>query len=98
MPDAVPMAVRRERNEMLTILSEKKRQAFYRRHVGQVRPVLFETGNLPGMMGGFTDNYIRVERAMDPALLNTVVPVHLTEKSAFLRENQTPRPSNPHPA
>lgn len=98
MPDPVPMALRRERNEMLTILSEKKRQHFYRQHIGQTRPVLFEPGSQPDMMGGFTDNYIRVEQTLDPDLLHQVVPVRLAEKHLFPPEKQIPVPTKPHPA
>ena len=42
MSDVVPMAERRRRNEMLTILSQKKRRYFYEQFIGDTRPVLFE--------------------------------------------------------
>ncbi|MFM2299307.1 MAG: tRNA ((6)-L-threonylcarbamoyladenosine(37)-C(2))-methylthiotransferase MtaB, partial [Bacteroidota bacterium] len=42
MKDVVPVKVRMERGEMLRGLSEKKRMAFYREHLGTSRPVLFE--------------------------------------------------------
>jgi threonylcarbamoyladenosine tRNA methylthiotransferase MtaB len=41
MKDVVPVKVRMERGEMLRGLSEKKRMAFYREHLGTSRPVLF---------------------------------------------------------
>jgi threonylcarbamoyladenosine tRNA methylthiotransferase MtaB len=75
----VPLAERRRRNKMLTILSEKKRRAFYERHVGQQRPVLFERGPRPGYLSGHTDNYIRIEAPLDEAWVNHVVPVQLAE-------------------
>lgn len=77
MSGVVPMEVRRQRNEILSRLSEKKRDAFYRQHLGQVRPVLFESSKTANQMSGFTDNYIRIEAPLDPALLNTISPVSL---------------------
>lgn len=77
MPGRVPMEVRRMRNEMLTILSEKKRRHFYEQHLGQVREVLFEHSKQAGRMSGFTDNYIRVDLPFEPGCINTVHPVRL---------------------
>lgn len=77
MPDVVPVNVRRERNEMLTILSEKKRREFYKQHLGQQRPVLFEQHKNKRLMSGYTDNYIRIEAPFDPAYLNGIAEVTL---------------------
>jgi threonylcarbamoyladenosine tRNA methylthiotransferase MtaB len=75
MKDVVPQGVRNTRVEMLRILSEKKKQAFYRKHLGTARPVLFEKEEDGGKMHGFTDNYIKVTSGYDPLLINTVQPV-----------------------
>lgn len=56
----VPLAVRHERNKILRHLSYKKMQYFTHKHIGQMRPVLFEGQNKSGMMEGYTDNYIRI--------------------------------------
>ncbi len=77
MPGRVPMEVRRQRNDMLTILSEKKRRHFYEQHLGQVREVLFEHSKQPDRMTGFTDNYIRIDMPFDAELINTIRPVRL---------------------
>ncbi|MCB0657035.1 MAG: tRNA (N(6)-L-threonylcarbamoyladenosine(37)-C(2))-methylthiotransferase MtaB [Saprospiraceae bacterium] len=77
MVDPVRMEVRRERNRQLTILSEKKRRAFYASFRGQVRPVLFEKSNKPGCMTGFTDNYLKVDLPLEGERLNTIFPVRL---------------------
>jgi len=61
MPGSVAIADRRRRNALLTSLSEQKRMAFYRSHLGQSRPILFERSRTAGRMSGFTDNYIRIE-------------------------------------
>lgn len=79
MEDTVPMHVRRKRNEMLTILSEKKKQFFYRKHLGESRPVLFENSREEGKMTGFTDNYIRIETKSEESLLNQIGLVKLNE-------------------
>ena len=82
MDGAVPVEERRRRNEMLTILSEKKRRAFYEAHLGQVRSVLFEKHSDPGLLSGFTDNYIKIEFPFAEGLLNSIRPVLLEAVSA----------------
>lgn len=77
MPDQVPVAERRRRNEMLTILSEKKRRHFYNQHLGTERDVLFEQSKSEGKMSGFTDNYLRIEMDLREDMINTIAPVHL---------------------
>jgi len=77
MPDPVPMAERRRRNEMLAILSEKKKRAFYEQQLGQTRPVLFEKSKKKGTVTGFTDNYVKIEALLEESWINHVVPVHL---------------------
>lgn len=57
----VPMEVRRQRNEVLRLLSEKKKQHFYAEHFGTTRKVLIEQSNSEDFAEGFTDNYIRVQ-------------------------------------
>ena len=79
---AVPVKERMQRSEMLRILSEKKRRAFYTEHIGSVRPVLFEQEEKNGFMYGFTDNYIRVKTQYDPLLVNEVRPVELGQPDA----------------
>lgn len=73
----VPVAERKRRNRMLTILSEKKKRAFYEQFIGTERTVLFEQEEKDGLMFGFTDNYLRVRAPFDPELTNRLVPVRL---------------------
>ena len=77
MENPVPMAERRRRNEMLRILSEKKRRHFYSQHENTVRSILIETNKSSGKMVGLTDNYIKVLLEDDPALENTICKVRL---------------------
>lgn len=77
MPDVVPMEERKRRNKMLSILSEKKRHAFYEQHLGEYRPVLWEHSQQEGIVTGFTDNYIKVEAPENGRLINTIEMVGL---------------------
>jgi len=61
MGDVVPMEKRRKRNEMLRELSNRKLQQFYQNFIGEKRLALFEKSKTPGMMNGFTDNYVKIE-------------------------------------
>jgi threonylcarbamoyladenosine tRNA methylthiotransferase MtaB len=79
MDGAVPMNIRRERNEMLRILSEKKRRHFYNQFIGQTREVLFENHKNPAFLTGFTDNYIKIEMPATPSVVNTILPVELID-------------------
>jgi threonylcarbamoyladenosine tRNA methylthiotransferase MtaB len=74
----VPAHIRSERSQKLHILSEKKRRNFYKNHLNQVRPVLFEyEHNESGIMHGFTDNYIKIKAKYDPVLTNEIRRVAL---------------------
>jgi threonylcarbamoyladenosine tRNA methylthiotransferase MtaB len=77
----VPVAERKKRNEMLRILSEKKRQAFYHTQIGQTRKVLWESENDMGLMYGFTDNYVKVAQAFKAESENEIEWVNLEKVS-----------------
>ncbi len=79
MGEAVPMNVRRKRNEMLRILSQKKKMAFTNQFIGQSRTVLFEQTHDEKVMTGFTDNYIKVSLPIDESMLNTTKMVRLNQ-------------------
>jgi threonylcarbamoyladenosine tRNA methylthiotransferase MtaB len=77
LPGAVPPSERSRRNEVLRLLSDKKRAAFDARFRGQVRPVLFEAERQEDRMQGFSDNYVKVIRPYDAALVNRIAEVAL---------------------
>ena len=77
MEGVVPISERKKRNKMLRILSEKKKMAFYQSQIGKTLPVLWEHEEKNGMMFGFTDNYVRVQKPYDPASINCVETVKL---------------------
>jgi threonylcarbamoyladenosine tRNA methylthiotransferase MtaB len=63
LPYPVSKSVRHERNQMLRILSDKKKNSFYRSQLGSTKRVLFEAKTEDGMTQGFTDNYVKVKSA-----------------------------------
>ncbi len=77
-PLVKPQVKQRRKTEMLE-LARKKSTAFRLRALGSVRPVLWEREVGPGMLGGLTDNYLRVEAALDDSMLNEISRVRLTE-------------------
>ncbi len=82
MPGAVPMEERRRRNQALRGLSEMKRRYFYQQHLNTARPVLLERHKDPALLGGFTDNYIRIEIAAEAGQFNALQDVWLQALSA----------------
>ena len=79
---AVPPAEKQRRSRLLIELSEEKRIAFYKRFVGKEAVVLFEKPRPEMPMGGFTENYIRVETECNKALVNKLVRVRLGDFNA----------------
>jgi len=79
MENVVPKNVRSKRSKMLRALSVKKRRAFYESQIGTTRTVLFEGENKEGYINGFTENYIKIKAPWDPALVNTLHKINLTE-------------------
>lgn len=72
--DQVQDSVKTERVQRLEQLSDELHREFVESHKGMEANVLFESSNKKGMMFGYTENYIRVDRPFEPALINTIVP------------------------
>ena len=89
MPETVPYAERKKRNKMLRILSEKKRNQFYRENMGNSFTVLFEEENKNEQMSGYTENYIRVLRPFDQALINLPVKLMIEHADCFIPTDET---------
>ncbi len=77
LDDKVPVHIRRERSKKLQELSDKKKEEFYMQNIGKTKKVLFESDIKHHHIHGFTDNYIRVKTAYNPALINKVCEVKL---------------------
>ena len=84
MDGQLPPQVKKERTNRLIALSEQKKTEFYRQHVGNVRPVLWEAEKKGGEMFGFTDNYIKLKIPYCKEKVNTIEDVEIRrERLAF---------------
>jgi threonylcarbamoyladenosine tRNA methylthiotransferase MtaB len=77
MSGRVDVIERKRRNNMLRILSDKKKNLFYESMVGKELEVLFESENDNGKMKGFSSNYVRVSNNYDPLLINELSTVKI---------------------
>ena len=85
MPDVVSIEERRRRNEMLRILSEKKKRAFYEQFIGTEQTVLFEAHKDKALLTGFTENYLKIEIPAKDFKANNIGKVLL---SSFNKEGE----------
>lgn len=74
MDGRIEIHQRREHSRVLHEISERKKMQFYSEQTGRTRPVLWESDCKDDMMYGFTDNYIRVRRPYNAALVNHITP------------------------
>lgn len=81
MKEQVPEQVKHDRTNRLLELSETKKRFFYHEHVGETRPVLWESEESDGKMFGFTDNYIKVAAPFRADWVNEIIPHTLTEET-----------------
>ena len=70
--DQVKDSVKTERVARLEALCEELHSEFLEKNKGRLSHVLWESDSKDGLMGGYTGNYIRVERPYDPARVNTI--------------------------
>jgi threonylcarbamoyladenosine tRNA methylthiotransferase MtaB len=83
LPGRVDMNIRKERSRILRELSGKKRMEFYRKNIGKVHSVLFESVKEDDHIYGFTDNYIKVRTASDIKLENSIAEFTITEVNSY---------------
>lgn len=79
MKEQVPPQVKHERTNQLLELSERKKLAFYRQHIGEVRSILWESEDKKGVMSGFTDNYIKLQQPFSKEKINTIERIVIGE-------------------
>lgn len=79
MAGAVEINERKRRNNMLRILSAKKKHEFYKNSVGKEFQILFEHENLDGFMYGWTSNYIRVKATYNKSMVNKLIQLKLKD-------------------
>lgn len=75
MPGQVPEQVKAARVRCLEELSGVLHGEFIRQNSGREAKVLFESKSKGGMMSGYTENYIRVERPYDSSLVGRITSV-----------------------
>ena len=73
--DVVPMNERNRRTNVLRMLSDKKKRAFYESFAHTNHHVLWEGQEEDGRMFGFTENYLKVSRPFDAAKVNRIEAV-----------------------
>ena len=81
MPDQVDYETKIARNHILRDLSQAKRAAFAKEHVGRELEVVVETRNAAtpaGHMTGVSDNYLQVQFPGDENLVGELVTVAIT--------------------
>jgi threonylcarbamoyladenosine tRNA methylthiotransferase MtaB len=79
LPGTVDIQERKRRNNILRILSEKKRAKFYSEMIGTTQDVLFENANKNGLMHGFTSNYIKVQTNFNEAFTGQICLIALID-------------------
>jgi threonylcarbamoyladenosine tRNA methylthiotransferase MtaB len=81
-PGSIDVQERKRRNNILRILSEKKRTKFYSEMIGTRQEVLFENANNNGLIQGFTSNYIKFQTDFNEYLAGRIYPVNLQKSNA----------------
>ena len=76
--ESVNYSERKRRNNMLRILSDKKKHYFYNQMIGKESTVLFENKNDDGYLKGFSSNYIRFINRFDYSLVNQFSKVKIS--------------------
>ncbi|MBI1933789.1 MAG: tRNA (N(6)-L-threonylcarbamoyladenosine(37)-C(2))-methylthiotransferase MtaB [Ignavibacteriales bacterium] len=89
MNDKVSIEDKKRRSSMLRILSEKKKNVFYRNMIGKNLKVLFEETEKEKSIFGFTSNYVRVKYRFETDLANKFkfVKIKGVEDNICLVEN-----------
>jgi threonylcarbamoyladenosine tRNA methylthiotransferase MtaB len=77
MENKVPIEIKKERNNRLRILSQKKHHEFLEKMIGKNLEVLFEAEEHNGFIQGFASNYVRVALPYDSKLINKLANVKI---------------------
>lgn len=75
--DQVQDSIKTRRVQALEELSMKLHSEFIAANKGLKSKVLFESTDRNGMMSGYTENYIRIERPFDPSAINRIREVEI---------------------
>ena len=75
--DQVRDSVKTQRVARLESLCEELHEDFIKKNKGRLSQVLWESDVKDGIMGGYSGNYIRIERPYDPLKVNTIEDIIL---------------------
>lgn len=84
----VDQAEKHRRTAVMIELSDKKLTEFTSRFINTIRPVLLEHGSTPGILSGFTDNYLKVRVPADNSLDNSIVNIELKSYNPKAEESK----------
>lgn len=70
LKEKINIEEKKRRSSMLRILSQKKKNEFYRKMIGKELSVLFESEAKDNLIFGFTSNYVRVKYPYNSDLAN----------------------------
>ncbi|NLI71321.1 MAG: tRNA (N(6)-L-threonylcarbamoyladenosine(37)-C(2))-methylthiotransferase MtaB [Bacteroidales bacterium] len=82
----VPIKERKRRSNLLHKISDKKTNAFYEKQIGKHANVLWENKRDAGFMYGFSENYVRLKRPYNKALINTFENVVISNDNIALTD------------
>jgi threonylcarbamoyladenosine tRNA methylthiotransferase MtaB len=88
LPGKVDVFERKRRNNMLRILSEKKRHQFYKEMVGRELKVLFESKNNNESISGFSSNYVKINHSYKRELVNNFYSVKIKNINGNICEGE----------
>lgn len=73
----VPQKERKQRSDILHLVSDEKTKKFYENQIGNTQYVLWENRHKADKMIGFTENYIRVVQTFDKSKINSIQKIVL---------------------
>lgn len=77
----IPVNIRKKHSLILQNISNTKKKEFYKRNIGYIGKILWESDKHDDMMFGFSDNYLRVGRKYDKRYINTITQEKLNNLS-----------------
>ncbi|MCP5060845.1 MAG: tRNA (N(6)-L-threonylcarbamoyladenosine(37)-C(2))-methylthiotransferase MtaB [Ignavibacteriae bacterium] len=79
MDGKIDIVEKKRRSSMLRILSEKKKNEFYRKMIGKELNVLFEDSEKDGHLFGYSSNYVRIKHPFKTDLANKFKLIKITD-------------------
>ena len=79
MPGQLTNTIKDERSRRLHLLSDEKKETFYKTQKGRKVTILWETDTEGGMMFGYSENNIRCKTPFNTNLVNVITAVILDE-------------------